>query len=61
MLTLCVLLEDALQIDIDADRNSCCDYVYWLVIDTTSIDFWLIHVSVLSSSGSYHAVYGGKF
>ena len=39
MLTLCVLLEDALHIDIDALRNNCCDCVYWLLIDATSIDF----------------------
>ena len=38
LLTLCVLLEDALHIDFDAVRNSCCDCVHCLLIDATNID-----------------------
>ena len=48
LLTLCVLLEDALHIDFDAVRNSCCGFVHWLLIDATSIDFFCV-VQVLSS------------
>ena len=58
MLTLCVLLEDALctgcwysahwfyylHIDVDAVWNSCWHCMHWLLIDTTSNVFWLIHV-----------------
>ena len=39
VLTLCLFLKDALHIDFDSVRNSCCDYVHWLLIDATSIDF----------------------
>ena len=39
LLTLFVLLEDALHIDLDSVRNSYCDCVYWLLIDATKNDF----------------------
>ena len=39
LLTLFVLLEDALHIDFDSVRNSYCDCVHWLLIDATNNDF----------------------